>query len=123
EFDWSALPMASTRVSGRYPESEHRHPIAFVRNTQTGSVFCMQVAWPGGYHITLDVSQNLRRYRSYERTDSEFVSLSFEAGPDAPAPLRVLAPGEAWEAPEIHAGMVCGTLDDAVAENHAHVRN
>lgn len=123
EFGWSALPMASTRISGRYPESEHRHPVAFVRNTQTGAVFCIQVAWPGGYHITLDVSQNLRRYHSYERTDSDFVCLGFEAGPDAPAPLRVVAPGETWEAPEVHAGMVYGTLDDAVAENHGHVRN
>ncbi|NLG36798.1 MAG: alpha-galactosidase [Clostridiales bacterium] len=122
EFSWSALPMASTRIYGRYPESEHRHPIAFVRNIQTGSIFCIQVAWSGGYHITLDVSQNLRRYHDWERTGSQFVCLGFEAGPHAPTPLRVLRPGETYETPGVHIGMVYGTLDDAVAENHAHAR-
>ncbi|MDW7657879.1 MAG: alpha-galactosidase [Bacillota bacterium] len=123
EFDWSTLPMASTGITGRYPESEHRHPLALVRNTQTGAYFIIQVAWSGGYQITFDVSQNLRRYHNYERTDSDFVSLSFEAGPNAPAPLRMLASGENYETPDVHVGMLFGSLDDAVAENLAHVRN
>ena len=123
EFDWSTLPLSSTVITGRYPESEHRHPMALVRNTQTGSCFIIQVAWSGGYQISLDVSQNLRDYHSYERTDSDFLSLSFEAGPHAPAPLRILSPGETYESPDVHIGMIYGGLDEAVAENLTHVRN
>ena len=48
--------------------------------------------------------------------------MSFRAGMDAPAPLRVLEPGETVTLPEMHLGMVFGDLDSAVQSMHDHVR-
>ena len=49
-------------------------------------------------------------------------SMTFRAGPDAPAPQRVIAPGETVTTPEMHLGMVFGDLDTAIQAMHTHLR-
>jgi hypothetical protein len=48
--------------------------------------------------------------------------LSFRAGMDAPAPLRLLAPGETVGTPKMHMGFVIGDLDAAIQGMHDHIR-
>ncbi|MHB9034606.1 MAG: alpha-galactosidase, partial [Anaerolineae bacterium] len=48
--------------------------------------------------------------------------LSLRLGPLAPAPLRILDPGETVTSPEVHLGPLHGSLDQAVAAWHAHLR-
>jgi len=44
------------------------------------------------------------------------------AGPAGPAPLRVIAPGEAVRTPPVHIGPVRGDIDAIVSEWHSHLR-
>ena len=48
--------------------------------------------------------------------------VSFKMSLDAPKPLIVLAPGERFEMPKVHIGMLQGELDDAVNSMHTHIR-
>ncbi|NLF02967.1 MAG: alpha-galactosidase, partial [Anaerolineales bacterium] len=71
------------------------------------------LAWSGGFAFEFDVDDG------HERGSSR---LWFRAGPDAPAPLRVLAPGEAVTTPEMYLGMVIGDLDACIHALHDHLR-
>ena len=48
--------------------------------------------------------------------------MTFSAGPDGAAPLRMIAPGETVNTPEMHLGLVFGDLDNAVQAMHTHLR-
>ena len=48
--------------------------------------------------------------------------LFFRAGPDGPAPQRVIAPGETIATPEMHLGLTFGDLDRAIQAMHEHMR-
>ncbi len=43
-------------------------------------------------------------------------------GPDALAPMRIIAPSETVGTPEMHLGLVYGDLDEAVQSMHMHLR-
>jgi len=107
EFHWVDLPEASYSVDGRYRRGRHRHPFFVVRNNATGEHFTGQFAWSGGYRFEFDVDGG---------------QLTFAASTDAPAPQRVLAPGETVTSPELHLGLTFGGLDEAINSMHAHVR-
>ncbi len=114
-FQWHPLPNAGYRVDGRYRRDRHRHPMFMLRNNATGEHFIGQLAWSGGYVFEFDLDADL------DTTDMA-THLSFRVGPDAPAPLRVVAPGETVRTPEMHLGMVFGDLDTAVQAMHDHLR-
>ena len=86
----------------------HAPPYYVVGNEETGEVFIMGLAWSGNYAAEFSC---------------EFDPLlSFRLGPLAPAPLRVIAPGETVRSPEVHLGPLHGSTDDAVAAWHRHIR-
>lgn len=113
DFAWRPLPAAGLRIDGRYRRDRHRHPFFLLRNRLTGEHFVGSLAWSGGYCFEFDVDDG------YERGSGR---LWFRAGPDAPAPLRVLAPGEAIATPEVHLGVLIGDLDEAINALHEHLR-
>lgn len=118
DFHWHDLPVAGYHIDGRYGNDRHRHPIFILRNNATGEHFIGELAWSGGYTFGFDL---------HTRTADNVVldapaSMTFRAGPDAPAPLRVIAPGETVTTPEMHLGMVFGDLDAAVQAMHTHLR-
>ncbi|MDE0631372.1 MAG: alpha-galactosidase [Caldilineaceae bacterium] len=113
DFDWRALPRAGYRIDGRYRRGRHRHPFFVLRNHQGGEQFVGTLAWSGGYAFEFDVDDGDSREGS---------RLWFRAGPDGPAPLRVIAPGETVATPEMHLGVVIGDFDDCIHALHDHLR-
>lgn len=112
-FDWRPLPYAGYRIDGRYRRDRHRHPFFVVRNRQTGEHWIGTLAWSGGFAFEFDLDDGNERGAA---------RLSFRAGPAAPAPLRVIAPGETVRTPEMHLGMLIADLDACVQALHDHVR-
>ena len=113
DFDWRALPYAGYRIDGRYRRDRHRHPLFIVRNHRSGEQFVGTLAWSGGYSFEFDLDDGDERGRS---------RLWFRAGPDGPAPLRVIAPGETVATPEMHLGIVIGDFDACIHALHDHLR-
>jgi alpha-galactosidase len=117
-FHWHDMPAAGYRIDGRYRRDRHRHPMFVLRNNATGEHFIGQLAWTGGYSFEFDLNT--------EAGDSGVLdsaaALTFRAGPDAPPPLRIIAPGETVTTPEMHLGLVFGDLDAAIQAMHTHLR-
>ncbi len=115
DFHWHDLPAAGYRIDGRYRRDRHRHPMFVLRNNATGEHFVAQLAWSGGYSFEFDLDANTGIPDSDAR-------LFFRAGPDAPPPQRVIAPGETVAIPEMHMGLLLGDLDAAIQAMHEHLR-
>lgn len=115
DFRWHDLPNATYQVNGRYRRDRHRHPMFVLRNNATGEHFIAQLAWSGGYSFEFDLDADLG-------TTDQAARLFFRAGPDAPAPQRVIAAGETVNTPELHLGMTFGDLDTAIQAMHDHLR-
>jgi alpha-galactosidase len=113
DFQWFPLPAAGYRIDGRYRRDRHRHPWFVLRNNATGEHFIGQLAWSGGYSFEFDLSAD---------ASDAVARLFFRAGPDAPAPQRVIAAGETVRTPEMHLGLVFGDFDTAIQAMHDHLR-
>ncbi len=120
DFRWHPLPIANYGIPGKLSRAPHRHPMFVLRNQLTGEHFICQLAWSGGFsfEFNLDASYN----DEYDGRTSSATSLFFKAGPEGPAPQRVLEPGETISTPEVHLGMVLGDLDTTVQAMHDHLR-
>lgn len=115
DFQWHDLPNAGYRIDGRYRRDRHRHPMFVLRNNATGEHFIGQLAWSGGYGFEFDLDADAD-------TTDRAAKLFFRAGPDAPAPQRIVEPGETVKTPEMHMGLVFGELDAAIQAMHEHLR-
>ena len=115
DFHWHTLPNANYRIAGRYRRDRFRHPMFVLRNHATGEHFIGQLAWSGGYEFEFDLDQD-------PGVGDGSARLFFRAGPDAPAPQRVIAPGETIATPALHLGLLHGDLDDCVNTMHTHLR-
>ena len=115
DFRWFDLPAAGYRVDGRCRRDRHRHPMFVLRNNARGEHFIGQLAWSGGYSFEFDLD-------AAPTGGDAAACLHFRGGPDAPAPQRVLEPGETVCTPEMHLGLVFGDLDAAIQAMHEHVR-
>jgi alpha-galactosidase len=115
DFGWHPLPNANYRIAGRYRRDRFRHPLFVLRNHATGEHFIGQLAWSGGYEFEFDLNQD-------PGIGDGSAHLFFRAGPDAPAPQRVIAPGETITTPALHLGLVTGDLDACVQAMHSHLR-
>ena len=115
DFQWHDLPNAGYRIDGRYRRDRHRHPMFVLRNNATGEYFIGQLAWSGGYSFEFDLDADMG-------TTDRAARLFFKAGPDAPAPQRIIDPGETVKTPQMHLGMMFGNLDAAIQTMHEHLR-
>ena len=118
DFHWHEMPAAGYRIDGRYRRDRHRNPFFVVRNNATGEHFIGELAWTGGYSFEFDLNPEVANSEVFDSA----AALTFRAGPDAPPPLRVIAPGETVATPEMHLGLVFGGLDAAIQAMHAHLR-
>jgi alpha-galactosidase len=112
-FHWHDLPQAGFRVDGRYRRDRYRSPFFVLRNNATGEHFIGELAWTGGYSFEFDLNTE---------SSETWAGLTCKAGPDAPAPLRIISPSETVATPEMHLGLVFGGLDAAVQAMHGHLR-
>jgi alpha-galactosidase len=120
DFRWHPLPVATYGIPGKLSRGPHRHPMFVLRNELSGEHFICQLAWSGGFCFEFDL--DAAHDDQYDGRTASTTSLFFKAGPAAPAPQRVLAPGETVATPEVHLGMVLGDLDATVQAMHDHLR-
>lgn len=107
------LPQGCLVTDCCFNRERFRHPACFIRNNLTGVIYSVNVGWSAGVRFSFDYNY---------RKDSERALLSYTAEITGNKPLYVLAPGESFVSPEIHFGVVKGSLDDAVNEGIKHIR-
>jgi alpha-galactosidase len=119
DFHWHDMPEAGYRIDGRYRRDRWRHPFFMLRNNATGEFFIGELAWTGGYCFAFDLDTEVTKSNGML---DDAACLTFSAGPDSPAPMRIIAPAETIATPEVHLGLVYGDLDNAVQAMHTHLR-
>ncbi len=107
-FVWQALPEENFRIERKAHGRSWGSPYYIVKNQVTGEQFFIGLAWSGNFYAEFS-----HRFEGL---------LSFRLGPLGPAPLRVIAPGETVRSPEVHLGVLHGSLDQSVAHWHHHLR-
>ena len=113
EFAWRKLMPDTLCVDTRFGRDRFRHPLIFIRNNITGVIYSCQTGWSGGCRFSVDYNATEER---------SFTSLAFKAEITSHKPITVIGAGEAFVTPEVHFGIICGGLDDAVNDMHAHIR-
>ena len=114
DFVWESLPWGTLRLEGRRGRSGRPAPFFIIRNEATGELAIGELGWSGNWSIECTCEED-------QATGAAW--LAWWAGPQAPAPMRVLAVGETVATPTMHLGYLHGDLDDAVQAMHAHVRS
>lgn len=109
DLRWQSLPSENFRIERKAHGRSWGPPYYIIRNEESGEMFFMALAWSGNF-----MAEFAYRHDSI---------LSFRIGPLAPAPLRVIAPGETVISPEVHLAPFHGGMDQAVSQWHRHVRS
>jgi len=112
DFEWTPLPSASLRVEGRNGKSGYGTPFVVLRDNACGHHIIAGLEWSGNWFMecTCDL-----------HTTSQ-AALHLHGGPAAPAPQRVLDPGETIVTPAMHIGVLQTDFDSAVQAWHRHLR-
>ena len=119
-FSWQALTPGTFTMSTPHGSSGWGLPFFLVKGVLKSEVYIGHLAWSGNWEISFynDCFDNrgghVEPYRS--------ARLFFRAGPKAPAPQRLIAPGETVATPALHLGHVDGPVDAAVQAMHTHIR-
>lgn len=113
DFQQIPLPRGSFALESTNGRSGFGSPFFTLRNEATGQIVIGSLGWSGNWKIEFKSDRN--------PGDGE-AAVAFQAMPAAPAPLRVLAPGETIVSPQLHLGCLQGNLDQAVQAMHAHIR-
>lgn len=108
DFRWQALERDTFRIERSVTGRVFGAPYCIAENAVTGQRFILALAWSGNYTADFSIHD-----------DS---CLSAKLAPLAPAPLRVIEPGETVTSPEMHLGPWHGSLDAAIAAWHTHIR-
>ena len=108
DFAWREIGGEALHIERTAAGRSFASPYLIVENRVTGQRAFLALAWSGNYFAD---------FRLHADTH-----LQCRFGPLAPAPLRVIAPGETAISPEVHIGFFHGNLDAAIAAWHAHIR-
>lgn len=106
-FQWEPLPMWTSTFTSLKGQG-HDAPFFVLRNDGTGEHFIANLEWTANWKM--EFSRDLKGI------------VTFQFGPLADAPLRIIAPGETVTSPAIHLGHVSADLDTAVQGMHEHIR-
>ncbi len=112
KFEWHKL-CETTSVDTRFGRNRFRHPIIFIRNNLLGKMWFAQIGWSGGCRFSVDYNAH---------PENRQTSVSFKAEITSHNPMLVIRPYEKFVTPEVHIGIIQGSLDDAVNEMHSHIR-
>ena len=108
DFAWRDITGETLRIDRTSSGRGFSSPYFIVENRVTGQRAFLALAWSGNYAADFCLHNDTH--------------LQCRLLPLAPAPLRVIAPGETITSPEVHLGLFHGTLDTAVAEWQGHIR-
>lgn len=113
-FQWQDVPLraelAFGSTSGR---SGHSTPFAVAHNNVFGGYFVASLAWSANWRMA---------FMCELQTNGGSAYLRYALMPVAPAPLRLLAPGEIIALPEVHFGLNHESFDQAIQAWHAYQR-
>lgn len=116
-FTWETLPRGTRRISSTLGRSGYGAPYFLVRNEVTGECAIGALAWSGNWYMEFWQDPA----RTLEGGLERGCNLAFRMGPLAPAPQRVIAPGETVTSPEMHLAMLHAGLDECVDALHQHI--
>ena len=117
-FRWENLPAGTRRLEGANGQSGFGNPFVVVRNQVTGESAVISLAWSGNWAAEFWNDP----YRDLSNRTSRGINLGFRMGPQGPAPLRVIEPGETITTPETHLGVLHCGADEGIAAWHNHLR-
>lgn len=117
-FAWTDIPGNMELAFGsEIGKSGHGHPFAIVKNKIWGGYFLCQLAWSSNWKFRF-----FHEFTANPSVNGQDTRLLFSVGPDAPAPMRVIAPGEELALPAVHFGLQYGNLDDSIQSLHSYQR-
>ena len=118
DFRWERLAAGWRRIEGTTGHSGFGNPFFILRNEFTGETAIGSLAWSGNWYAEFwrDPARDLSD-RPVRGTN-----LGFRMGPLAPAPQRVIAPGETVVCPEMHLGILHRGFNECIAAWHDHLR-
>ena len=112
-FQWQDVPLNTELAFGsRRGRSGHTTPFAVAHNSVYGGYLVLGLSWSANWRMSF--------LCDYSRNGSS--RLLFTAAPAAPAPMRLLGPGESVALPEVHFGLNHEGFDEAVQSWHAYLR-
>lgn len=118
DFRWERLLPGWRRLEGTNGLSGFGNPFFVLRNECTGETAIGSLAWSGNWCAEFwnDPCRDL------SDRPGRGVNLGFRMGPMAPAPQRILAPGETVVSPAMHLGILHREYDACIAAWHEHLR-
>lgn len=120
DFKWVDLPAETYRIE-RTQGANFGPPYFLVRNNISGEVFFIGLAWSRNWVVEFTYKDCLSTQGT--ALGDEWVHLlSLRAGPLGPAPLRVVAPGETVNSPDLHIGPMHCDFDAATQAWRQHMR-
>lgn len=117
-FRWEALPPGGRRIESTTGHSGFGNPFFMLRHGATGETALLSLAWSGNWCAEFWTDP----FRNLSNLPERGLNLGFRCGPNGPAPLRVLEPGETVATPETHLGIMHGGTDEVIAAWHTHLR-
>ena len=121
DFVWVELPAESYRIE-RAQGTNYGQPYFVARNEISGELFFVGLAWSRNWFAEFTYKDDQSRGWGPVTSESRRL-LSLRTGPLGPAPLRMIAPGETVNSPEVHLGPIHGEFDVAVQAWHRHMRS
>lgn len=112
DFGWHDIQPDTLSVDFRFGRDRFRHPLIFIKNNLTGSLYFSQIGWSGGCRYSVD----------YNVMGIARTHLSLSAEITSRSPITVIPAGESFVSPKVHIGVVSGDFDSAVNEMHRHIR-
>lgn len=117
-FSWEDLPAGSRRIEGTNGHSGFGNPFVMLRNNMTGETAIISLAWSGNWYAEFWSDP----CRDLSNRPARGINLGFRMGPQGPAPMRVIDPGETITTSDTHLGILHCGADEAVSAWHNHLR-
>jgi alpha-galactosidase len=124
-FAWSKVPPGRWTLESTHGRSGWGMPMILLRNDATGEIAVVNLAWSGNWRIELYNDWEPATASQSTGAGSRRIGgarLYASAAMGGPAPLRVLAPGEAATTPSVHVTAMFAGLDEVVQALHTHIR-
>lgn len=121
-FEWNEIHYNSEIAFGSSTgRSGHTHPFVIAHSNVLGGYFVAQMEWSANWKFRF-ANEFKHRAGNPHPEQRPYLRLTFALGPDAPAPMRMLDPGETVELPPIHFGYVSDVFDGAIQSLHSYQR-
>lgn len=113
-FRWQDIPLNTELSFGSaLGRSGHSSPFVLAHNNVYGGYFLAHLAWSANWRMGF--------LCEYKKSVGQS-NLKFTLQPVSPAPMRMLAPGETVDMPEVHFGLNHDSFDDAIQCWHRYLR-